>query len=155
MQGKRIRLSAARLFIGDLLRAAVSIPTVPVQRRMVLGELAAARTAHRERPSWSAMFTKAYARVVAATPALRRAYVKFPWPHLYEYPITVASIAVEREYQGEKAVFIARLRQPDQLPLLDVNRSIRHLKETPIDQVKDFRRALRVSRAPWPIRRLL
>ncbi len=155
MRGKPIRLSPMRRFIGDLVRAAVAVPTVPVHRRFHLAEVVAARSALRSRPSWPAIFTKAYARVAAEMPELRRAYVKFPWPHLYEYPLSVASVAVEREHGGERAVFFGRLKAPDRLPLNEVSAAIKKLQQVPVEKCKDFRQALRVSRMPWPVRRLL
>ena len=144
-----------RRFVCDLLRAAVSVPTVPVQRRMRLAQVAAARALHPLSPPWSAIFTKAYASVAAAVPELRRAYVKFPWPHLYEYPVSVASIAVERELGRERVVFIGRVKAPDQMPLTDLSRIIRQWQEAPVHACKEFKRELRLSLAPWPFRRLL
>jgi len=155
MRGRPIRLSPMRRFVCDLLQAAVSVPTVPVQRRMRLAEVAAARAAHPMRPPWSAIFSKAYAKVASAVPELRRAYVKFPWPHLYEYPVSVAAIAVEREYHGENVVFIGRVKEPDQMLLTDLSRVIRALQEVPVNKCKDFKRALWLSPMPWPFRRLL
>jgi hypothetical protein len=61
---------------------------VPVQKRMSLAPLVAARAACRERPRWTAIFTKAYSLLAQEFPELRRAYVKIPWPHLYEYPVS-------------------------------------------------------------------
>src|SRR3954454_13529537 len=99
MLGKAIRLSPMRRFVCDLLEAARGVPSIPVQRRMKLAEVAVARAAHPLRPSWPAIFIKAFALVAGRMPELRRAYVKFPWPHLYEYPVSTVSIAVEREHQ--------------------------------------------------------
>src|SRR5262245_25191784 len=104
MKGKAISLSPMRRFIGDLLYFSSGVPTVPVERRMSLGDLVKARAARGGGLSWTAIFTRAYARVAAAVPELRRAYVKLPWPHLYEFPTSVATIALERDWAGEKAV---------------------------------------------------
>ena len=49
-------------------------------------------------------------------PELRLAYMPFPRPHLYEHPCSVASIAIERQYQGENAVFWGHLRAPNSSP---------------------------------------
>jgi hypothetical protein len=155
MRGRPMRLSPMRQFVCDLLHAASSVPTVPVQRRMRLAEVAAARAAHPLRPTWSAIFAKAYAKVAAGVPQLRRAYVKFPWPHLYEYPISVANIAIEREYRGENIVFIGRVRKPDRRSLVDLHQAIRKLQEMPLNRCRDFKRALLLNPLPWPVRRLL
>jgi len=155
VRGRPIPLSRPRRLIGDLLHFASGVPTVPVQRRMNLAPLVAARKAAPDRPSWTAIFAKAFALVAAEVPELRRAYCKFPWPHLYEYPASVASITVERDYRGEKAVLTVRVKDPARRPLAEVADLIRRGTTDPVDGVKDFRRALRVSGLPRPVRRLL
>jgi hypothetical protein len=155
MRGKSIPLSLPRRFICDLLQSARAVPTVPVQRRMQLLPLVKARAALPERPAWSAILTKAYARVASDMPELRRAYVKLPWPHLYEYPVNVAAVAVERDFAGEKAVFLGRIKQPEQLSLMELTKAIRRFQQAPLQENKDYRRTLLVSRVPWPLRRWL
>jgi hypothetical protein len=155
MRGRTIRLSPMRRFICDLLWASASVPTVPVQRRMNLAPLARARTAHPLRPSWAAIFVKAYARVAAEVPELRRAYVKFPWPRLYEYPVSAAAVTVERDFDGEKAIFIGRIGKPEMLDLVEVHHRIRRFREIPIDHSREFCRTLALSRLPLPLRRAL
>src|SRR5262249_43346786 len=81
---RTLALTPPRRVIGDLVHFARRVPTVPVQRRMRLAAVAAARSAARPRPGWCAVFTKAYAIVAAARPELRRTYLAFPRPHLYE-----------------------------------------------------------------------
>ena len=105
--GRNIALSLPRRFICDLVHFARQVPSVPVQRRMNLAPVVAARQLAEPRPSWCTIFTKAYGYVAAAIPELRRAYLSFPFPHLYEHPINVASIAVERRLGDEEAVFFA------------------------------------------------
>jgi len=68
MRGRMIRLSVPRRIVIDLLYFASGIPTVPVQKRMSLGALVAARAACRERPRWTAIFTKAYALMAREFP---------------------------------------------------------------------------------------
>lgn len=153
--GVSIPLSLPRQLICDYLHFARQIPSVPVQRRMRLGEVVAARAATGLRPSWCGLFTKAYAFVTAATPALRRAYMSIPRPHLYEHPINVASIAVERTFGDEDAVFFAHIRQPELLSLAEIDRRLRCFKEQPLETFGDFRRILLMYRFPRPLRRLL
>ncbi len=155
MKGKAIRLSPGRQLICDLMHASASVPTVPVQRRMHLAEVIAARAAHPQRPSWASIFAKAYAKVAAAMPELRRSYVKLPWHHLYEYPVSVASLAVEREVDDEKVVLIARIKDPARYDLVTLNQLIKDYREKPVQECKEFRRALGVSRLPRPLRRFL
>src|SRR5262245_23826306 len=102
-RGRNLPLSLPRRIICDYLHFAHRIPPVPVQRRMRLAEVAAARAEARPKPSWAAVFTKAYSFVTAAHPPLRRAYMNFPWTRLYEHPAGVASLAVERAFGSEEA----------------------------------------------------
>src|SRR4051812_47899127 len=95
-EGVYLPLSRPRRFMCDLLHFAVQVPSVPVQRRLRLAEVAAVRAAAQPRPSWCALFTKAYAFVCLSYPQLRRAYVSFPWARLYEHPRNVAMLAIER-----------------------------------------------------------
>ena len=70
--GRNLPLSLPRRTVGDLLHFAQRVPVITMQRRMHLGDLIAARAALAERPSWVAIFLKAYATVTAQTPVLRR-----------------------------------------------------------------------------------
>jgi len=153
--GRNLRLSLPRRFIGDLVHFARRVPSVPVERAIQLTPLVAARQRAKPRPSWCAIFTKVYAFVASAYPELRRAYLSFPQPHLYEHPISVASIAVERRFGDEDAVFFIHLKNPEKLSLQELDGQLRRAKEQPIEQIGSFRRVLLVSRLPWPLRRLL
>ena len=153
--GRTLTLSLPRRFVCDLMHLARQVPTVPVQRRMNLASLAEARRLAMPKPSWCAIFTKAYAFVASAYPELRRAYLSFPQPHLYEHPISVASIAVERRFGDEDAVFFIHLKNPEKLSLQELDGQLRRAKEQPIEKISSFRRVLLVSRLPWPLRRLV
>lgn len=122
---------------------------------MRLADVAAAREAVADRPGWPAVFLKAYARVAAEVPELRRAYVTLPRHHLYEYPTSVASVAVERDYGGEKAVFFGRIPDPAESPLAEIAARVRELAESPVEEVKSFRKMLRLGGLPRPLRRLI
>ncbi len=153
--GRRLPLSPARRLVGDLLAFAQKVPTVPVQRRMRLAAVAAARAATTPRPSWCAIFTKAYALVAAERPELRRAYLGFPRPHLYEHPSSVASIAFGRKLDGEEVVLFAQVRRPEELTVDQLDRFLHDCKELPVQLIGTYKRALRISRLPRPIRRFL
>jgi hypothetical protein len=154
-RGFNIPLSLPRRFICDMLHFAHFVPSIPVQRRMQLADLVAARAAAEKRPSWSGIFTKAYALVTDANPVLRRAYLSFPWPHLYQHPTNVATIAMERQFHDEEAVFFVHLPHPEKRSLPDIDAKLRRYKELPLEQVSAIRRALRTTQWPLPMRRIL
>jgi hypothetical protein len=141
--------------VCDLLHFARQVPTVPVQRRMNLAAVAAARRAAQPRPGWAAVVLKAYAQVCSRRPELRRAYLPLPVPHLYEHPAAVAAVAVERRFGDEDAVFVGQVPEPERLSLSALEAELRGLKERPAESVAAFRRCLRISRLPRPLRRLL
>lgn len=131
------------------------VPRVTVQRRMLLTRVIGAREAAAEQPSWMAIFLKAYALLAQEIPEFRRAFVKLPWPQLYEYPESVAAVAHEREYLGEMAVLITRIKAPARHSIAELNAMIRSARSKPVMDVKEFRQALTIARAPAPIRRFL
>jgi len=153
--GRRLSLSLPRRFVCDLLHFARQVPTVPVQRRMNIAPLLAARSRAEPRPSWCSLFTKAYALVAATRPELRRSYLSFPWSHLYEHPTNIASIAVERRVGDEYAVLFVQVREPEQHTAHQIDDYLKECKMRPVEKVGTFRRTLRVSRLPWPLRRFL
>ena len=153
--GRNLALSLPRRFICDLVHFAKKVPSVPMECHMDLSAVVAAREAAQPRPSWCAIFMKAYGRVAAENPVLRRAYIPFPRPHLYEHPINVASIGIERRYADEDAAFFAHLRWPESQTLTDLTKHLQHFKTAPIEEITLFRRELNVSRLPRPLRRLL
>ena len=156
MRGRRIDLSPPRRFLADLLFVTRAIPTVPVQRRMQLRELADARVRAVPRPGWAAVFLKGYARTCAGVPALRRAWVGLPRPHLREYPTSVASVAVERDYRGEPCVFFGRMGgDPANITVDAIDARIKLWATAPLETVPAFRKLLLMGRLPGPVRRTL
>ena len=99
------------------------------------------------------LFTKAYAIVNQATPQLRRCYLSFPTPHLYQHPTSVASIAIGRPFDEEDAVFFAHLADVETRNLANIDDKLRQYKTAAIDSISTFRRTLRVTRLPWPLHR--
>ena len=152
--GRRLSLSLPRRWINDFLYFAQKVPTVPVQKRMNILALKAAREEADPRPSWVSIFAKAYALIAARRPELRRVYVSFPWAHFYEHPTSVVSIAIERRIDDEDCVFFTQIRGPEEHTPEQIDRVLQHCKEVPIEQFGIFRRAMRISRLPGPLRRL-
>jgi hypothetical protein len=153
-RGRRFKLSVQRRFVVDLLHFAKQVPSIPMQRRMNIADVVGIRRAWVVRPSWTAIFTKAFAIVAAKRPEFRRVFLPVPWGHLYEHPANVASVGVEREYEGEPGVFLGQIPQPERLSLREIDERIQHFKNAPIDAVPEFGRGLRLGRRAFPFRRL-
>ena len=152
MRGRTIRLSAARRLVGDLMRFSIGIPRVTVQRQMNIRALLDARSGCDPRPSWTVLFLKGYALLSKEIPDLRRAYIKFPRHQLYEYPESVASIAHEREHEGERIVLLSTIKSPEQRPIPELEKLIHEARSLPIAEIKEFRRSLKLACAPALLR---
>jgi hypothetical protein len=147
-------LTVPRRLIAEMMAACRDMPIITIERRMALADVVAARQALADPPSWVTLFAKAFATVAAKRPELRRAYMPWPWPHFYETAGSVASVAVEREYQGQPAVFFGQFRCPDEQSLAKLQEALDGWRTTPVWEVRDFRRILRVMQVPRPVRRL-
>jgi hypothetical protein len=155
MRGRVVPLSKPRRVVADLMHFAAGVPSVPVQRRMGLAAVAAARATNPVRPPWTAIFVKAYALVAREVPELRRAYCKFPVPHLYEYDRSAGCVAFEKDYRGEPGVFGVPVRGPDEHTLVELAGLIRHLSKTPAEELRSMRRMLAFAGLPRVVRRAL
>jgi hypothetical protein len=153
-RGHTVALSPARKLICDVMQASRRVPLIAMERRLALADLVRARQALPVRPSWFAVFMKAYALVSEQHPPLRRAYMSFPRPHLHQHACTVAHLAVARRIGEEDGVLGLKVRQPERQSLTAIDALIRRARSEPVEQIKDFRRALRLSRYPTPVRRV-
>ncbi len=153
MRGKKIALSIPRRIVCDVLHFASGIPTVPVERTFNLANLAQLRAQTPTRIGWPTLFIKAYALVCHEFPVLRQAYVKLPWPHLREYPSSTATIAFERDINGEPGVLFARIGDPATRSLADLQQRITRYSDAPLESVRAFRKQLRFARYPRMVRR--
>jgi hypothetical protein len=154
LRGQRVSLSVPRRIIADIMHISANVPAIPLQREFKLGELVKARQASPERTSWAALFIKAYAIVADEFPELRRAFVRLPWPHLYEYHRSAATLVVERQVEGESNVFMMCINDPTVLPLQEIERRIRKAKNGSLDDAKGYRRAMRLAKFPQFLRRV-
>jgi hypothetical protein len=138
-----------------MLHFARKVPSIPVQRRLKIAAVAAARQVCSRRPGWVPIFARAFSLVAVETPALRRAYMPFPFPHLYEHPESVAAVAVSRVIEGEEGVLIAHLRAPERKSLRDLDLDVKYAKICPLWDLSTFRMSLRICRLWAPLRRLV
>jgi hypothetical protein len=144
-------LGINRSLVLDTLHFARQVPAFPVETTMHLAELAELRERRPRRISWAVLFVKAYSLVARGLPELRRAYVRWPWPHLVESPQSVAMLAIAREFLGEERLCWGRFLAPDEESLAALqNRVDRYLTE-PVEQA--FRKQVRLSRLPGWLRR--
>jgi hypothetical protein len=150
-----VRLSLPRLWMRDVVHFGMRSFIVGGTASIRVSSVVEARRNSQPLISWSAILIKAIALNSRKWPQLRRAYISFPWPHLYEHPHAVATIVIEREWQGERAVFFDQIPAPEHTSLREIDRLLDGSKSLGIESVGSYRRLLRITRCPLPIRRLI
>jgi hypothetical protein len=153
--GRNLAISPFRRLVIDLMHFSRKVPSVTIDRRMNLAPLVAARLACPTRPSWSAMFMKAFGMVAKKYPELRRSYMTFPWPRIYEHPRNIATMNIERSHGSERVVILALVRSPEARSLAELDGLVKQHKELPLEQIGSFTRAQRLGRLPFLLRRLV
>jgi hypothetical protein len=146
------RVSCNRALVLDLVALAAREAHFPVERTLDLVEVAALRQRAARRISWTVLFMKAYAAVAANCPQLRQAYCRWPWPRLCESAENVAMVAINREYGGEDRLCWGRFISPERSSLSELQDGLDTYQHEPVEQI--FRRQVRLSRFPGPLRRL-
>jgi len=141
--------------MGDLVALSRTIPIAALEHRIHIQPVIEARQASpHPRPSWVALFLKAFALVARKHPHLRQGYFGLPWPRLYEHPFNVAAITVEREYAGIPTTFFEMLPQPESMGVMELHGHLKRLKTAPVESIPAFRRLILGNLLPLPLRRL-
>jgi hypothetical protein len=152
-RGKVIPMHVGRRLVAELMHHARKVPSIPLARTCKIPAVAAARSLAVPTPSWTAIFMKAYGLVGQDVPELRRAWIPFPYPRIYEHPISECGVLMEREVQGEPVVLGVKIRGPELNPLAAIDEHLKTFREAPVEKVSAFRQLLRLARLPWPLRR--
>lgn len=151
--GRWIRLSPYRKLVIEMLHHARKVPSIPVARHMSLAPLVQVRKWCPNRPSWTAIFVRAYGLLSVEFPELRRAYIPLPWPHLYQHPFSIASVVVERTAGNEAVLLAAKIRSPEQCPVYEIQAHLDRFKRAPLEEISEFRQLRRLGLMPGWLRR--
>jgi len=154
MRGTPKTISPWRRLICDLMHASMGVPFVSLSRSLYIRPVLEARASATSPAGWAAIFVKAFALVARDEPILRTVYTKWHWPALYELPKSVATVAIARIENGEECVLPQRIAAPEALSLAAVDAEIRRGKTAPVADVPMFRKIMRATRLPLPLRRL-
>jgi len=155
MRGTVRKISMPRRLVADLMHASIRVPFVSLSRPLNVGPLLEARAPVAQPPGWAAIFVKAFSLVAKEQPILRTLYARWPWPSFYELPRSVAMVAIARVEDDLDCVLPQKVPAADEQPLTEVDAQIRHARDAPIGEVPAFRKMLRVTRLPLPLRRLM
>ncbi|MGA7997327.1 MAG: acyltransferase [Bradyrhizobium sp.] len=154
MRGTVRKISMPRRLVADLMHASIRVPFVSLTRPLNVRPLLEARALAAQPPGWAAIFVKAFSLVAKEQPVLRTLYAKWPWPSFYELPKNIAMVAIARVEDGQDCVLPQKVPAADTLPLAEIDAQVRHAKVAPLEDVPSFRKILRVTRLPLPLRRL-
>ena len=109
MRGTVRKISMPRRLVADLMLASIRVPFVSLSRPFNVRQLLEARALAAQPPGWAAIFVKAFSLVAKDEPVLRTLYAKWPWPHFYELPRSVAMVAIARVEDGQDCVLPQRI----------------------------------------------
>ena len=153
--GRRMRLPRSRRFIDDFLSFSIRVPSQSLARQCNLAPLVEARANATVRISWPVLFMKAFSLVADKHPGLRRVYMRWPWPHLYEHPHSIGRIAIAREFEGEDWLFFSRIIRPEEMSLTDMAQELTDARHTPVRDIPAFLFRTRFVRLPTTLRRMI
>ncbi len=151
--GKRFRVPLSRRLSWDLLSFHQHVPLCAHDRRMNLRVVSDARDACAQRVSWPALFIKAYAIVAAEVPELRQTWYRWPWAHIYQHPHSVATLAVQHEFNDEKWLFWGLISTPEKSDLVELQRLIDRYRDGDVQKI--FAKQLQLAHLPTPLRRAI
>jgi hypothetical protein len=154
-KGRSYAVSHFRRLVVDLMHFSAKVPSITIERQMDLSALVAARDLCQPPPTWSAIFTKAYAMVAARRAELRTSYMTFPWPRFYEHPCNIATLNIDRQLATERVVLYAHVVRPEERTLYEIDALIHDHQEQPVDSFASYRAAVRLSRLPSPLRQFM
>ena len=148
----RKRLSSSRALVCDILHYDRQMPSFVHSKLMDLARLAELRGRSPRRLSWSILFIKAFGLLSVECPVLRQTFLPWPWPHVYQHPHSIGTLAMSREHQCHERLFWLRLRRPETYSLVELQQSLDRHQQEPVETL--FTRQLLLSRLPAPLRRL-
>ncbi|PQO25103.1 hypothetical protein C5Y96_26745 [Blastopirellula marina] len=146
-------LPPQRALVTDLMWLHKSMPTVSQVKTFDLRELQAVREACPRRISWAIAFLRAYALVAAEYPSLRRTYISWPWPHLYEHPEVIGNLVVSRQVNDDNWLFFAPIADAENFSLDRQQGLLERYQSGPVAEV--FKNQVRLSHYPHFLRRVL
>jgi hypothetical protein len=144
-----------RRWIADLVHFGMKSHGVGCKWIINVAPVAAARKSRNPPVSWVAIWVRTIALAAQKWPELRMCYLPYPWARMYLHPFSVATLVVERQWNGTPAVFLDTIKHPETLSLTEIEDNFRSLRKSPVEHVGAFRLLIRIARLPVLVRRLL
>lgn len=153
MDGTMRRIGSDRSIVLDVLHCASKVPSFPVERKIDVSLIEAARQDTRLRISWTAIFCRAYGLASREHSQLRLMYLSWPWPRMYQSPRCVIAIAVNRRLPEGERLFFGRVSNPDTRSLIEIQQDLNRFQSEPPPQV--FKSQWVGAKMPRVVRRLV
>ncbi len=150
--GRWLKIPPSRALVRDVLHLERAVPSIAHDRTFQLAELVQCRDECALKIAWPILFIKAYAQMAANHPVLRQCYMRWPWPHLYEYPHQLATLAIHRRHDDQDWLLWGQFMNPQQHSLSDLQEKLEQYQQQPVPVI--FRRQYRLAQFPTPLRRL-
>ena len=141
-----------RRLVCDLLHFAKQTPSCAHDRELNLAKISELRGYLSTRISWPALFIRAYAMVAERFSDLRKSYMAWPFPHVYQHPTSVAMLSVQRQVNGIDWLCFGRFLSPEEMSLSAIQLRLDAYRNEPAEKI--FRRQFRFSAFPVFLRRL-
>ena len=153
--GHYLPLPGPRKFIGDLVHFAPDSLGPGCRDRSISRRLSRRGSGTPARPSWSCIFMKAYALVGAENAPLRRSLLEFPVATALPAPLDELCHGDREGLSRRRGCLCRDLPAPEQQTLSQLQQAVAWYKNETLEKVGFYRMALRFSKAPTPLRRLL
>ncbi len=154
-KGITIPIHWTRTFIRDVIHYAKKTPLCTIEKSINIAEVQSAKKRIVKKAGWASIFIKAMGLASYEFRELRQTWVPLPYPHLYEHPTPIASVAINRMVENKDAVLFGLISRPNTSSLTDITEELRQLKANPIETIALFRRIRRTSNLPQPLRALV
>ena len=154
-KGTIIPVHWTRTLISDIVYYANKIPLCTIEKQINIEAVQIAKSISQKRIGWTSIFTKAMGLASIEFDELRQSWMPFPYAHLYQHPIPIASVAINRIVDTSDAVIFGMVQKPEEKPLTEITEALHYFKESPIDTVALLKRMRRNSKFPRPIRALI
>ena len=151
--GRRLSFSNGRRLVDDVIRISTKMPMAAFSSEWDVERVAKLRRMAKPKISWNVLMMKAHAIVCRENEMLRRSYVRFPYPHLYEHHQNVCMMTIGREHQGEERLFFARFNEPDNYTLVELQELYDKYRKAPVEEIKQFRHQITFAKFPSLVRR--
>jgi hypothetical protein len=154
--GNRFKLSLARKAIIDFMyfSKTMSVNAVSAESYFQLDSLYQAKKTSSKNLSWYSIYIKAFGILSLKYPELRQSFFPIFLPHIFQYHLPSAMLAMERRMSGQTMVVYLKIDNPAVLELVEIEKRIKEAQRRPPDKIKSIRRFLKMMQLPFILRRM-